>query len=159
MDLEFQTMVERYSASLYRLAYSYCGNRQDAEDVLQEVFLKFLRQRPDFSDEGACLAWLRTVTANQCRDLLRSAWRRRILPLEEAQNAAAPEQEPYPEVSAALQTLPPRDRAIVYLFYYEQLPTRDIAATLRMTDAAVRSRLTRARGKLKTILGGDDHGS
>ena len=48
MDLEFQTIVERYSASLYRLAYSFLGSRQDAEDVLQEVFFKFLRKRPDF---------------------------------------------------------------------------------------------------------------
>ena len=159
MDLEFQTIVERYSASLYRLAYSYCGNRQDAEDVLQEVFFKFLRQKPEYSSDQQLHAWLRTVTANRCRDLLRSPWRRRIRPLEEAANTAEPEQETYPEVAAALKELPPRDRAIVYLFYYEQLPTRDIAQTLHMTDTAVRSRLSRARERLKTLLGGDDHGA
>ena len=158
MDLEFQTVVERYSAPLYRLAYSYLSSRQDAEDVLQEVFLKFLRRRPVFSAEEQRRAWLMTVTANQCRDLLRSPWRRRVGELHEAQGLSAPEPETYPEVAAALAQLPAKDRAVVYLFYYEQLPTKDIAAILRMTDSAVRTRLSRAREKLKDLLGGDDHG-
>ncbi len=158
MDLEFQTMVERYSASLYRLAYSYLSNRQDAEDVLQEVFLKFLQRRPVFPAEEQCRAWLMTVTANQCRDLLRSPWRRRVGELQEAQGFSAPEAETHPEVAAALRQLAPKDRAVVYLFYYEELPTKEIAAILRMTDSAVRTRLSRAREKLKDLLGGDDHG-
>ena len=156
MDLEFQTMVERYSASLYRLAYSYLCNRQDAEDVLQEVFLKFLRHRPVFSAEEQRRAWLMTVTANQCRDLLRSPWRRRMGELNEAQSLSAPEPESYPEIAAALAQLPAKDRAVVYLFYYEELPAKEIAAVLHMTDSAVRTRLSRARGKLKDLLGGDD---
>ena len=155
MDLEFQKILERYSASLYRLAYSFLGSRQDAEDVLQEVFLKFLRKRPVFSAEEQCRAWLMTVTANQCRDLLRSPWRRRTLPLEEA--ASEPEPSPDGELEAALAQLKPKDRAIVYLFYYEQCSSAEIARTLRMSDAAVRSRLTRARQTLKTLLGGDAH--
>lgn len=155
MDLEFQTIVERYSASLYRLAYSFLGSRQDAEDVLQEVFLKFLRRKPDCADEKQLRAWLRTVTANQCRDLLRSPWRRRILPLEEAANAVV-EQTPDADLEAALQQLKPKERAIVYLFYYEQCTSAEIAQTLHMSDAAVRSRLTRARQTLKTLLGGDE---
>ena len=156
MDLEFQTIAERYSASLYRLAYSFLGSRQDAEDVLQEVFLKFLRKRPIFAEEHQLRAWLRTVTANQCRDMLRSPWRRRTLPLEEA--VSQPEPAPDPDVEAALSQLKPKDRAIVYLFYYEQCSSAEIAQTLHMTDAAVRSRLTRARQTLKTLLGGDEDG-
>ena len=156
MDLEFQTMVERYAASLYRLAFSYLCNRQDAEDVLQEVFLKFLRHRPVFSAEEQRRAWLMTVTANQCRDLLRSPWRRRVGELNEAQSLSAPEPESYPEIAAALAQLPAKDRAAVYLFYYEELPAKEIAAVLHMTDSAVRTRLSRARGKLKDLLGGDD---
>ena len=156
MDLEFQTMVERYAASLYRLAFSYLCNRQDAEDVLQEVFLKFLRHRPVFSAEEQRRAWLMTVTANQCRDLLRSPWRRRMGELNEAQSLSAPEPESYPEIAAALAQLPAKDRAVVYLFYYEELPAKEIAAVLHMTDSAVRTRLSRARGKLKDLLGGDD---
>ena len=156
MDLEFQTIVERYSASLYRLAYSFLGSRQDAEDVLQEVFFKFLRKRPVFAEESQLRAWLRTVTANQCRDILRSPWRRRTLPLEEA--ASEPEPTPDPELEAALNQLKPKDRAVVYLFYYEQCSSAEIARTLHMTDAAVRSRLTRARQTLKTLLGGDEDG-
>ncbi len=142
MNLEFQTIVERYSASLYRLAYSFLGSRQDAEDVLQETFLRFLRMAPEFDEERQLHAWLRTVTANLCRDLLRSPWRRRTLPLEEA--VAMPDTTADPELESALSQLKPKDRAIVYLFYYEQCSSAEIAQTLRMSDSAVRSRLTRA---------------
>ena len=114
------------------------------------------QKRPVFSEEPQLRAWLRTVTANQCRDILRSPWRRRTLPLEEA--ACQPEPTPDPELEDALHQLKPKDRAIVYLFYYEQCSSAEIAQTLHMTDAAVRSRLTRARQTLKTLLGGDEDG-
>ena len=157
MDQEFQTMVERYSAPLYRLAFSYLGNRQDAEDVLQEVFVQFLRRRPVFSGEAQRRSWLMTVAANRCRDLLRSPWRRTV-PLDEAQSLADDVPEGDGDVADALAQLAPKDRAAVYLFYYEQLPTKEIAAILRMSDGAVRTRLSRARDRLKGLLGGGSDG-
>ncbi|MBQ9044359.1 MAG: sigma-70 family RNA polymerase sigma factor [Oscillospiraceae bacterium] len=153
METDFEAVVERYTAPLYRLAYSYCGSREDAEDVLQETFLRYLSKRPRFSAEEQRRAWLMTVAANCCRDLLRRRARRAVVPLDET--LAAPETERHPEVAAALAALPPKDRAMVYLFYYESLPTRQIARMLGMTDSAVRTHLTRARGKLRTILGGN----
>ena len=156
MEPTFEAVVERYSAPLYRLAYSWCGNREDAEDVLQEVFLKYLRKKPRFVEETQRRAWLMTVTVNGCRDLLRSRSRRRTVPMESAAALAAPEAEKHPEVAEALASLPPPDRVMVYLFYYESLPAREIARTLGTTEGAVRTRLTRARGKLRDLLGGND---
>lgn len=156
MEPKFETVVEQYSAPLYRLAYSWCANREDAEDVVQETFLKYLRRHPQFQAEAQRRAWLMTVTVNGCRDVLRSRSRRRTVPMEHAAVMAAPEAERHPEVAAALAQLRPPERAMVYLFYYESLPTREIARMLGTTDSAVRTRLTRARGKLREVLGGDD---
>ena len=158
MNQELESVVERYSAPLYRLAFSYCANRPDAEDVVQETFYEYLRRKPSFSAEAQRRSWLMTVAANRCRDLFRSAWRRRVVPLEAAANVAAAEPEAYPEVAEALARLAPGDRAAVYLFYYEQLPTKEIASILRMTDSAVRKRLSRARRELQTLLGGEADG-
>ena len=72
MEPKFETVVEQYSAPLYRLAYSWCATREDAEDVVQETFLKYLRRHPQFQAEAQRRAWLMTVTVNGCRDVLRS---------------------------------------------------------------------------------------
>ena len=80
------------------------------------------------------------------------------LTIEEAAHIAAPAPEEHPEVSEALAKLAPGDRAAVYLFYYEQLPTKEIASILRMTDSAVRKRLSRARRELQILLGGEADG-
>ena len=84
MQIDFQQMVEEYTPSLYRLAFSYCGSRADAQDVVQEVFLKYLQSPPRCDSPAQLRGWLMTVTANKCKDLLRSAHRRRSVPLEDA---------------------------------------------------------------------------
>ena len=84
MQIEFQQVVEEYASSLYRLACSYCGNRSDAQDAVQEVFLKYLQRPPVCDGPDQLRAWLMTATANKCKDLLRSAHRRRTAPLEDA---------------------------------------------------------------------------
>ena len=98
-----------------------------------------------------------TVTANKCKDLLRSAHRRRSVPLAEAPAPPGDPDEVY-EVRAALEKLAPKQRSAVYLHYYEQLPTREIARAMGLSDAAVRSRLQQARKRLKELLGGEEDG-
>ena len=157
MQIDFQQMVEKYASPLFRLAFSYCGNRADAQDVVQEVFLKYLQSPPRCDSPEQLRAWLTTVTANKCKDLLRSAHRRRSAPLADTPAPPGISDEVY-EVRAALEKLPPRLRSAVYLYYYEQLPTKRIAKALGLTDAAVRSRLRQARKRLKELLGGEEDG-
>ena len=101
-----------------------------------------------------------TATANQCRDLLKSAARRRNRALEEAERFAAPAEDPDTrlEVQRALQALDPKYRGVVYLFYYEDYPVKRIAQCLGLTQTTVRTRLGRARKQLKQLLGGEDRG-
>lgn len=157
MDIDFQMIVEQYSTLLYRLAYSYCGNHADAEDVLQEVFLSYLCAKPSCSDEIRLRAWLMTVTANKCKDLLRSAWRKNS-PLEQYDKEISSLDDMKFDIGDALQKLTPSSRGIVYLFYYEELSTKEIAQMLHLSQTAVRSRLFQARKKLKQLLGDDKNG-
>ena len=123
MDTDFQQVVNTYADGMYRLAYSFCANRADAEDVVQEVLIKYLQRPPRCNCPEQLRAWLMKATANKCRDLLRSGWRRKTQPL--AQPCAPPEADDAAlDVRAALMQLPPGQRGAVYLYYYEQFTTR-----------------------------------
>lgn len=154
MQVVFQQMVEEYTPSLYRLAYSYCLNRSDAEDVVQEVFMSYLQRPPQCDGPARLRAWLMTATANKCKNLLSSGWRRRTLPLEDV-HASPEHHDEVLEVRSALAKLPPNLRGVVHLYYFEGMPTKQIAETLGLSDTAVRSRLFQARKQLKNILGGE----
>ncbi len=154
METEFQQVVEAYTPLLYRLAYSYCLNRSDAEDVVQEVFLNYLQHEPRCDGPEQLRAWLTTATANKCKNLLSSGWRRKTQPLEDV-HASPDHRDEVLEVRSAMEELPPKLRGVVHLFYFEGMPTRQIAEALHLTETAVRSRLYQARKQLKQILGGD----
>ncbi len=152
MDPTAQTTIEQYYTSLYRLAFSICQNAHDAEDAVQDTFLRYLQRAPDFPGEQQRRSWLMTVTANRCRDLLRRG--RREAPL--AETIPAEPEERYPELTQALRQLDARDRAVLYLTYYEQCTSQEIGRMLHLPSATVRSRLMRARAKLKALLGEDE---
>ena len=120
---------------------------QEAEDVCQSVFLKLLEQNS--ITPGKERAWLMQVTANQCRSLLRSSWWKKTAPLESC-TAAAP--EPRTEVMAALLTIPPKYRVVLYLHYYECNTCAEIGKLLHISQSAVTTRLSRGREMLKDKL-------
>lgn len=158
METDCQQLVQTYAGTLYRLAFSYCRNRQDAEDVVQEVFLKYLKQKGSFPDENSRRNWLMKVTVNTCKDLFRAPWRSRCCSLEEAAEPAAlmPEES---ELLSAVLRLPAKYRVAVHLYYYEDYSIAEIAKMVNASESAVRMRLQRARQKLKTELGGFWDGS
>lgn len=149
---EFEPLVRTYSDTVYRVAYQALKNRSDAEDVMQTVLLKLFEREEPFASRDHIRAWLIHVTVNESRKVLRSVWRRRVLPLEEWRDAPAfvrPEQS---ELFAAVMALPRKYRMAVYLFYYEELTTAEIADALSAKPATVRTWLMRAREKLKLEL-------
>ena len=141
---EFTRAVERYQDAVYRVALHALGSPQDADDAVQEVFLRLYTARKPFEGEEHLRRWLLRVTVNWCRDMLRSPWRRRTAPLDR-QLPAEPEFEA-PEQEALY-------RAVLGLFYYEELTVKEIAGLLGLEVSAVTTRLSRARKKLKEILG------
>lgn len=151
---DIHVVLELYSTVLYRIAYNYTNNRSDAEDIGQEVFLKLIDKNPDFENEEARKAWLIRVTMNRCISLLRSPWRRRmtlgidVLPLPSKTHS----NEDVENLTIALKALEPRDRVIIDLYYYEGYSTSEIAKILECKHGAIRSRMSRARKKLKETL-------
>lgn len=148
-EQEMQRLVATYGPLVYRLAMAQLRHQADAEDVYQDVFLKLIRHQPEFQNPAHQKAWFIRVTVNTCKDRLKKA-SRRDLPLEEAVVAAAPTQDN--GLQEALARLSERDRALLYLYYYEGYKTDQIADLLEVGGSTVRSRLKRARAKLKDFM-------
>lgn len=149
---ELEEVMGRYQTMVFRLAYSYTRSRSDAQDLCQEVFLRYFCSRPPFASEEHRRAWLLRVTVNRCKTHLTSWWVRRTVPLDD--RIPMPEPEPL-ALDEALRQLAEKDRLVIHLFYYEECSTQEIARMMRTTEGAVRTRLTRARQRLgKTLKGG-----
>ena len=148
---ELEEVMGRYQTMVFRLAYSYTRSRSDAQDMCQEVFLRYFCSRPPFASEEHRRAWLLRVTVNRCKTHLTSWWVRRTVPLDD--RIPMPEPEPL-VLDEALRQLAEKDRLVIHLFYYEECSTREIARMMRTTEGAVRTRLTRARQRLGKILEG-----
>lgn len=140
-------LFHRYRDDVYRLAVSYTHNTQEAEDVCQTVFLRLLEAK-DITP-GKERSWLMQVTVNACRDILRSAWWKRTVPLEDAVSVS---QSGVDEMGLLLQKLPPKYRVVLYLHYYEQYTTSEIAKLLQIPMGTVSTRLRRGKEQLKTML-------
>lgn len=151
---ELESVIRRYADMVYRLAMARLANPADAEDIFQDVFLRYAEKAPAFRDEEHRKAWLLRVTVNCCKSHFRSPWFRQTAPLEEAVHTAAgePEQSPLTE---ALATLPGKYRIVLHLHYFEDLSTQEIAAATGQRASTVRSQLTRARGLLRKMLKGE----
>ena len=145
--LDIETLFEQYRDDVYRLALSYTKSVQDAEDVCQTVFLKLMEQKR--IEGGKERAWLMQVTANRCKNLLRSGWWKRTVPMEEALPAPDPQ---YTDTWDIVMALPPKYRVLVYLRYYEELTIREMAELLHISQSAVTTRLSRARQMLREQL-------
>lgn len=144
-----EAVIRRYSDMVYRLAFARTGNRSDAEDLYQEVFLRYLTKAPAFTSEDHRKAWLLRVAVNCANRFHTAPWRKRTEPLNEALSVPAPEGE---DLWDELRRLPEKDRTVLHLYYYEDMTTEEIAQMLDRNPATVRSQLLRARAKLKKLL-------
>lgn len=145
---EILRLFHQYKDAVYRLALSLTGSPADAEDMTQTVFLKLMEKQPEL-EPGKERAWLLQVTANECRSLYRWLRRRSTVSLDEALAVAAPE---YTPLLTHVMQQRPKDRAVLYLFYYEGFSTEEIGRILHTSQSAVTTRLHRARKTLKATL-------
>ena len=148
--------MEAHGAAVYRLALCRMQNAADAEDVYQDVFLRFLDQPDRDWDSEHMKAWLLRTTVNRCADLHRFRLRRPVLALEDIPELARPGDDRAEELWDAVAHLPEKLRTAVHLHYAEGYSTEEIAALLGVPAATVRTRLHRARHQLKDLLGGMD---
>ncbi|MBQ8397029.1 MAG: sigma-70 family RNA polymerase sigma factor [Clostridia bacterium] len=142
--------VARFGDMVWRLALARMASVPDAEDVFQEVFLRYFRHENDFESDEHRRAWLIRCTINRTKSALTAPWRRRVLPLEIAADLGVREENR--EVYAAVLALPPKYRTVVHLHYYEGFSVAEIAAHLGCAEGTVKAQLHRARAKLKEAL-------
>ena len=143
-------VVERWGDMVYRLALARTASVPDAEDVFQEVFLRYFRHEERFHNDEYRKAWLIRCTVNRCKSLLASPWRRRIVPLETAEEVGV--EDDYREVYSAVLSLPEKYRAVIHLHYFEGLSVAEMAAALNSTEGTVKSQLSRGRALLRDML-------
>ena len=166
-DERFEELVRKHSTMVLRQAYFYLQDRQKAEDVCQEVFLRIYRKQPALNDEQSEKSYLLRVAINVCKDYLKSAWNRRVSPIAEGYDT--PALLPGPESSAidneqrqmlidCVMDLPRIYKDVVLLFYYHDMPTAEIARILGIPEVTVRTRLMRARARLGDMLKGKVEG-
>lgn len=144
-------IVKKHAETVYRVAFARTGSRADAEDIMQEVFLRFIRRAPVFESAEHEKAWFIRAAINCSNTLLGSAWRRRTVPYCDSTGGAC-HAESAGRATEAVAKLPENMRIVVHLFYYEDLPVAKIAEITGKTQVSVKTTLSRARKKLKEIL-------
>ena len=153
-EYEMEEVIEQYSTMLFRLSMVRMQNREDAQDVVQDTFLRLMTQvkkGKTFREEEHLKAWLLTVATNRGKSILTMAWNRKTEGMEALNDMAAPEQKTDYAYEYVMR-LPEKYRVAINLFYYEQLTTEQIAEIMKTKPATVRSYLHRGREKLKKMM-------
>lgn len=158
-------IVNKYADMIYRVAFAYLGTKAEAEDAVSEVMLRYLAQcrrnegGKEFTGEQHIKAWLLRVTINLCKDMLKSFRVKKTLPLEASTNAVLALHseemlETKLDIEAALDSLSPDYRIVIFLYYYQGYSTKEIARLLDIPKNTVVSRMSRGRKTLRQRLMG-----
>lgn len=153
-DQELELAIEQYADTVRRICFLQLKNHHDTEDLFQTVFLKYALYSGTFDNQEHEKAWIIRVTLNACKDLLKSAFRRRIVSASVLAEEA-PVFDRHGELFSVLLTLPDRYKQVLYLFYFEDYSASQVAKILHTNENTIYTRLARARTLLKTALGGE----
>ena len=145
-NMEFETLARRYMDMVFRLAFSYMKSASDAD-----VLLRLLRSTKPFESEEHARFWLVRVTMNECKRALRSQWRK-AGDIEEYANELHFETQEHSDLFYAVMELPEKYRTAIYLYYYEDYSTDELARLTCTPAATVRTRLRRGRELLRAGL-------
>ena len=150
-----ESVIREHGPMVWRLALANLRSAADAEDVFQDVFMRYVQHADELTSDEHRKAWLIRVTINRCRSLQRQWLRRKHMPLTE-EPAVAFESPEESAVDEAMERLPQKYRTVIHLHYYEGYTTDDIARITQQRPSAVRTQLTRARRLLGGLLKGDE---
>ena len=143
--------IEKYADTVYRIALTRCETIENAEDVFQDVFMKYSEKMPNFENEEHEKAWFIRVTINLTKNIKQSAWNKKIVVLED--NIAFEKQEET-EVFSIINQLPKNYKTVIYLLYYEGYKVKEIATLMKTKEGTIKTWLFRAREMLKEQLEG-----
>ena len=151
----FDDLYQKYAGIVFRTAYNFLLNKDDAEDIVQEVFIKYFISNKIFNDDNHEKAWILTVTANLSKNVLRSKSRRNLEfddTMKIIDNKIEKAITEHLDLERTMEELAPNQRLAIYLFYYEQIPIKNIAKIMKSNENTVKSHLLRAKSKMKLHL-------
>lgn len=160
---EIEALIRKYGNDVLRTAYMYVKDIHVAEDIFQEVFIKVYKNLSTFVGNSSIKTWIIRITINTCKDYLKSAYNRRVVPMTEYQEDAISTESDYDEVEKrdtnhlikeSVLSLPAKYRDVVLCVYFNDMSIAEAAKTLKIAEGTAKSRLARARQKLKDILEG-----
>ena len=155
MRLSVDEAFRRYGDRVFSAAFSICRNREDADDTVQDTFLKYHTQNLEYMDEAHLKAWLLRVAINRAKDITAAFWRRNRVSWEEYMDELEFVQPEDRTLFQAVMQLPEKYRLVLHLSYYEEYSIAEIASTLHCSQGTVKSQLSRGRKLLKSMLAED----
>ena len=148
-NAQFKIIVEKYANTIYRTTLSFCNNISDAEDAVQNAFIKLMKCDIDFQDDNHIKKWLTKVAINECKMLWRSYWYKNIISIDDVINEPSHIDNERQELFDELMKLPVKYRSVLHLYYYEGYHCNEIAEILNISPSTVHTQLHRARNMLK----------
>ena len=150
-EKELKETIEKYSDMVYRIALTRSGTVENAEDIFQEVFIKYSQKSPKFENEEHRKAWIIRVTINLSKNMNNQAWNKRIVNLDENISFETKEEN---DIFSIVCELPKNYKTVIYLFYYEGYKVSEIAKILKKKEGTIKTWLLRARQTLKNKIEG-----
>lgn len=151
-SISYEQIVRENIDTIYRIAISYTKAPADADDIVQQTFMKLLTKKVLFTDKEHIKRWLIRVCVNECNSFFSSFWRKKVESIDAMDTEPEFTMQENRELYEAIKALPSKCRVVIYLFYYEGYSSREIADILHIKEATVRTRLARARKMLRTEL-------
>jgi RNA polymerase sigma-70 factor, ECF subfamily len=163
-QLMIDEIMNMHGQEILQLVYSYVNNKQVAEDLTQEIFIKCYKSLHTYNGKSKLRTWLWRIAINHCKDFLKSWYNKNVvvtgeepethMTKKEMVEQSVIQKEEDDELISVLMTLPIKYREVIYLFYYEELPIKEIAVVTEVNDNTVKTRLRRAKELLKERLEG-----
>ena len=150
----FEAFYERNYKLVYRLCFTYMKNQVEAEDCTEDVFVKVLTGDFAFNDEMHEKKWLTVTAINLCKDRLKHWWRKQVTPIDEAPEIPDENTAPIDETLEVVKKLPTKYKDVIYLHYYMDYKTDEIAEMLKKPPSTIRNHLREARELLRRQIGG-----
>ena len=150
-DIYLKQIIEEYADTVYRIALTRCKSIELAEDIFQEVFMRFSEKNPKFENKNHEKAWFIRVTINLTKNVKESAWNRKVVRLDENIIFNTKEEN---NVYSAVCNLPQNYRTVIYLLYYEGYKVNEISKLIKKPEGTIKTWLFRAREILKKELEG-----
>ncbi len=144
---EIKELVDKYSSLIFRISYCILCNAYDAEDAVQETFLKYITKAPEFNSEEHRKAWLIKVSANISKNMLMFRVKKETVNIDDVENIGIAQSD-Y-ETFELIMSLPAKYKVIMTLYYVEGYKSKEIAEIIDISEEAVRKRLQKGRELLK----------